>query len=97
MAGLGAVLLFWFAKYTIQPDLAGIWREGAFLLYKGTRLEGGFEAARLSGRIIASAVVCASSACAVCYTLTRKIKTIAIGTAMPILMSLYVYRASYEC
>ena len=75
MAGLGVVLLFWFAKHTIQPDLADVWREGAFLLDEGTRLEGGFETARLSGLTIASAVVCASSACAVCYTLTRKIKT----------------------
>ena len=95
MAGLSVVLLFWFAKHTIQSDHADVWREGAFLLDEGTRLEGGLEAAKLSGLTIASAVVCASSACAVCYTLTRKIKTIAIGTAMPTLMSLYVYRASY--
>ena len=94
-AGLGAVLLFWFAKHTIQSGLADIWREGAFLLDEGTRLIGGFETARLSGLTIASAVVCASSSSAVCYTLTRKRKTIAIGITMPIMMSVYAYRASY--
>ena len=56
-AGLGALMIFWFVRHSTQDSLAAAWKEGAFLLDEGTRLEGGSEAARLTGLTIASAIV----------------------------------------
>ena len=55
--GLGAAMIYWFVIHTHQGGLMEVWREGAFLLDEGTRLEGDLEAARLTGLTIASAAV----------------------------------------
>ena len=56
-SGLAALMVFWFARHATQGGLSAAWKRGAFLLDEGTRLEGGLEAARLTGLTIASATV----------------------------------------
>ena len=69
-AGLGALMIFWFVRHSTQDSLAAAWKEGAFLLDEGTRLEGGSEAARLTGLTIASAIV-SDIGCGFSFALTQ--------------------------
>ena len=92
-AGLGVTMICWFVVHTLQGEFMDIWREGAFLLDEGTQSEGDFEAARLAGLTISSAAV--SSALTAFSQRSNDEQTIAMNTAMPILLSLYAYRVSY--
>ena len=84
--GIGATMIFWFVTHTRQGGLLEIWREGAFLLDEGTQSEGDFEAARLAGLTIASAAV--SSVLTTFSQRSNDEQTIAMNTAMPILLSI---------
>lgn len=56
-AGIASVLLAWLLLHKLQGSLGDVWRQGAFLLDEGTKLEGGLQSARLTGLIITSAAV----------------------------------------
>ena len=60
-SGLGALIVFWFVRHKTQHSLAAAWKDGAFLLDEVTRLEGGLQAARLTGLTLASATVSTSN------------------------------------
>lgn len=57
-AGLGITLIVWLLTHKTQSSLSEVWKDGAFLLDEGTKIEGDLEASRLIGLTIASAAVC---------------------------------------
>ena len=55
-AGLGFLLLYWLIVHRTQTVQA-IWHDRAFILDEGVKIEGGLQAARLTGLTISSAAV----------------------------------------
>lgn len=58
-AGMATFFILWLVFHKIQSS-EDVWRERAFIVNEGTRLEGEHEAARFVALTIASAAVCTS-------------------------------------
>lgn len=63
-AGLATLLLAWLLLHEIKGH--NVWRDRAFLVNEGTKLDGGREASRLVGLTISSTSVCRATSVAFC-------------------------------